>query len=42
MTYEAPAIEERADIGAGLIGFPAGSPVKSPAWRRVDDQQETP
>ena len=40
MTYEPPAIEERAEIGGPLIGQPIGSVTLSPAWRRADDQQE--
>lgn len=39
MTYEPPRIEERAEIGDGLIGVPIGSIPVSPAWRRADDQQ---
>jgi hypothetical protein len=40
MTYEPPTIEERVEVGAGLIGV-VGSPIGvSPAWRRTKDEQE--
>jgi hypothetical protein len=41
VTYEAPAIEARADVGGPLIGNPVGSPpLTSPAWSRTDDEPE--
>ena len=45
MTYEPPAIHERAEIGGPLIGtaFIGSAPI-SPAWRRTEDapQEESP
>jgi hypothetical protein len=35
VTYEAPAIVERAEVGGPLIGGQVGSPPFSPAWRRT-------
>ena len=40
MTYEPPAIEERAEVGVVLIGVPVGSVPISPAWRRDDTPSE--
>jgi hypothetical protein len=43
MSYEPPSIEERVEVGAGLIGLAGSPPPTSPAWRRGDDEaQETP
>jgi hypothetical protein len=40
VTYEAPAIEARVEVGGPLIGTSIGSPTFSPAWRRTDDQRQ--
>ena len=38
MTYEAPAVAERAEVGGPLIGTtPFSPPLESPAWRRDDE-----
>jgi hypothetical protein len=44
VTYEAPAVEQRAEVGGPLIGVPSASPGASPAWRRSSDepQEESP
>jgi hypothetical protein len=39
MTYEPPAIQERAEIGGSVIAGPVGSALKSPAWRRTDEDR---
>jgi hypothetical protein len=40
VTYEAPAIEERTEVGGPVIVGPVGSPIpESPAWRRTGDDK---